>query len=197
MLEKILILFVVLTMAAAPDAAAQLFDRPNRINVHLTGGKSITTWHGQADYQALNVETSRAISNRTELGIVVSPMQFWRPRSWFGDQYGDGNEKVYGIAGSLLGRYHFGSDSSAIRPYVELAGGPMWTTKQVPAATSQLNFITQPGFGVTLFPRERYALVVGYRFAHISNSGLASRNPGLNVHSFLIGTQLRPMPGRR
>ena len=30
----------------------------------------------------------------------------------------------------------------------------------------------------------------GYRFSHISNGGLTGRNPGLNIHSILIGTRL-------
>ncbi|HEX9983214.1 MAG TPA: acyloxyacyl hydrolase [Thermoanaerobaculia bacterium] len=183
-------------LAIALPAEAQLFGRPDRVNVSMTGGKSMTTWHGQADYQSLNIELSRALSYRTEAGIIVAPTQLWQPRSWFGDQYGDGNEKVQAISGAFLVRRYFG-ESHVVRLYVEGAVGPMWSEKQVPAATSQLNFISQPGIGVTLFPRSRYAVQMGYRFAHISNSGLSSRNPGLNVHSFVIGTQLRPMPRRR
>jgi hypothetical protein len=191
-----LLIFAALFAIGLP-ADAQLFGWPDRVNVSMTGGKSITTWHGQADYQSLNIELSRALSHRTEVGFIVAPTQLWQPRSWFGDQYGDGNEKVQAISGAFLLRRHFGDTNRAVRLYVEGAVGPMWSEKQVPAATSQLNFISQPGIGVTLFPRSRYAVQMGYRFAHISNSGLSSRNPGLNVHSFVIGTQLRPMPARR
>jgi hypothetical protein len=83
-----------------------------------------------------------------------------------------------------------------VQPYLEMGSGPMWASRRVPAATSRFNFITQTGFGVVVYPQRTSALVIGYRFAHISNAGYAPRNPGLNVSSLLIGVQVNPMRRR-
>ena len=55
-----------------------------------SGGKSLKTWHGQATIEALNIEIGRALTPRMELAFVFAPMYIRQPRSWFGDQFGDG-----------------------------------------------------------------------------------------------------------
>jgi hypothetical protein len=60
----------------------------------------------------------------------------------------------------------------------------------VPAATSHFNFATQAGFGVILMTRADFGMFAGYRFWHVSNGGIVSRNPGLNVNGFVIGSRL-------
>jgi hypothetical protein len=67
----------------------------------------------------------------------------------------------------------------------------MWSNRRIPAATSKLNFNSQLGLGVVLFPNARMPIFAGYRFFHISNGGLTGRNPGLNVNGFFVGTNLR------
>jgi hypothetical protein len=153
--------------------------------VVLTAGKSFTNWHGQADLQSLSFEWTRQRWKNVEAGFAVSPQIFWRPRSWFGYDYGNGNEKVNAIGASILARYRF-RQRRAFRPYAELAIGPVIAEKQVPAATSQFNVATQPGFGVDIG-----AVRIGYRFSHISNGGIAPRNPGLNVSSIVFGFAFR------
>lgn len=172
-------------------ASAQGFDR---ISVHAAGGKSITTWHGQATIETLNIEASRTIRPRTELAFVFAPMFIRQPRSWFGNQFGDGEENVKAISGALLLRRTFRNETI----YVEAGTGPMWAERRVPAATSRFNFHSQFGAGFVLFPRNRVSMVIGYRFGHISNGGYAPRNPGLNVSSLVIGTRFRSgTTGRR
>ena len=170
------------------SVSAQTFDR---FSVNVTGGKSNTNWHGQATLQALNIEMGRALWPHTELAFVVSPMVVRQPRSWFGNTYGDGEENVRAIGGTLLIRHRFREDSDRASFYVEAGTGPMWAEKRVPAATSRFNFHSQAGAGVVVFPRSRTSLIVGYRFGHISNGGYAPRNPGLNVSSLVIGTRIR------
>lgn len=159
--------------------------------VYVTGGQSHANWHGQADVQALNVEMGRALSPRTDIAFVVAPMNLWQPRSWFGDQYGDGHENVGAISGSLLLRRRFNIDSPRVQWYAEGSTGPMWAEKAVPASTSRFNFVSQAGFGAVFLPRGRWPLIAGYRFMHISNGGYSPRNPGMNVSSLILGVQLR------
>jgi hypothetical protein len=67
----------------------------------------------------------------------------------------------------------------------------MWSNRRIPAATSKLNFNSQLGLGIVLFPNARMPLFAGYRFFHISNGGLTGRNPGLNVNGFFVGARVR------
>jgi hypothetical protein len=168
-------------------ASADMLDE---IRVYGMGGKSMTNWHGQADLQAVHIELAHAFSRRTTLAVVVSPMNVYQPRSWFGDLYGDGSESVPAIATSALLRRTFRTEARAPW-YLELAFGPMWAEKRVPAATSHFNFISTGGVGFVLNPQGRNPVMLGYRFMHISNAGIEPRNPGLNVSAIVLGVQLR------
>jgi accessory colonization factor AcfC len=184
---------LVLAVVLALPMAAQTFDD---IRVYGAGGKSTTTWHGQADVQTLNVELGHALSPRTTVGVVLAPVNLWQPRSWFGDQFGDGNESVRAMSASLLIRRTFRLQSS-IQPFLEMSTGPMIAEKRVPASTSRFNFITQWGAGVVFNGQGRFPFFAGYRVMHISNGGYAPRNPGLNVGAAVAGVQLRSATRRR
>jgi hypothetical protein len=157
----------------------------------ITGGKSITTWHGQADLQSVAFEYTRSRSPRTDLGVAVAPQVLWQPRSWFGNLFGDGNETVRAVTASIVVRRRFFTNSSRLQPYIEGSIGPMWADKAIPAATSRFNVATEPGAGVVLWPRSRHPLIIGYRFSHLSNGGYSPRNPGLNVSSLVLGVAAR------
>lgn len=157
--------------------------------VSFVAGRSHASWHGQAEMQALNIEMGRAVTPRLDVAFVFAPTRFDQPRSWFGDQYGDGNEDVNALAGALLVRYRF-AEKSRLPFFVEAAMGPMWAEKAVPASTSRFNFMSHFGAGVVLMPRARFPLVAGYRFHHISNGGYSPRNPGVNVSSVTLGLRL-------
>ena len=169
------------------SAAAQTF---NDIRVYATGGTSSSGEHGQADYHALHLELGHALSPRTTAALVVSPTNVWQPRSWFGDQYGDGNESVQALAASVLIRRTFRIESP-VQWYLDASTGPMFSEKRVPASTSRFNFVTQGGAGVVFNASGRVPILAGYRFSHVSNGGYSPRNPGLNVSSIVVGVRLR------
>ncbi|HEX2831708.1 MAG TPA: acyloxyacyl hydrolase [Thermoanaerobaculia bacterium] len=167
------------------------------VDVSLIGGKSITTWHGQADLQALHVSVVHPLSPRTEVSFGVAPVTLWQPRSWFGEEFGDGHERVRALATSVMIRRTFGRASNRLHWFVEGGTGPMVAEKRVPASTSRFNFMTQAGGGVELMPNARFPLFLAYRFLHISNGGYAPRNPGLNVSSLSVGVRFRTATTRR
>ena len=169
--QILLLVLVVSTPAAKCDELAFI----------LGAGKSFTTWHGQADVHSAGLEWVRTRSERLDLGLAVTPQVFWQPRSWFGYQYGNGNEKVQAIGVSAVARYYFAS-RHRIAPYVDVATGPVWAEKRVPAATSHFNWATEPGVGIR---SGRFR--IGYRFSHVSNGGIEPRNPGLNISSLVMG----------
>lgn len=174
-------------------ASAQTFDE---IRLVAAGGKSSTTWHGQADVQLLQLELGHTLSPRTTVAVTGGAVNLWQPRSWFGDQFGDGNESVRALAASVLVR-HAWRAGSRVRPYIEGATGPMIAEKRVPASTSRFNFMTQAGAGLILNAGGRVPVFTGYRFLHISNGGYSPRNPGLNVSAFVVGLQVRSATQRR
>jgi opacity protein-like surface antigen len=159
--------------------------------VYVTSGQSNETWHGQAKMTGVNIELISARSSRTDIGFVLTPLTFDQPKSWFGDEYGDGSEDVSALLGSLLLRRRFNTDSTRLQFYGETSIGPMWAEKPVPASTSRFNFATQFGAGVMLLPQSRFPIIAGYRFMHLSNGGYSPRNPGLNLSSVILGVRYR------
>ena len=176
------VLFVALLLPLAAFAQNR-----NAIEVSLTGGKSITNWHGQADVQVLTVGLVRPFTKHTDISVLLTPIHLWQPRSWFGDQYKDGNESAQAIGAAILLRRTFGFRTSNVQYYFEGGTGPLIANKRVPAATSHFNFMSQAGAGLILRPNSPNPILLGYKFLHISNGGYASRNPGLNVSSLLVG----------
>lgn len=161
------------------------------VAVYATGGQSRKKFQGQANVWSVNIEVGRALSPRTDVAFVLAPTTFDQPLSWFGDQFGEGNEDVRALAGSLLLRRKFNVDSSRVHVYAEALAGPMWAEKAVPATTSRFNFVSQVGTGVVLMPRARFPVIVGYRFLHVSNGGYSPRNPGLDISSVIVGVRVR------
>lgn len=186
---------LLLLLGAQPLAASG----PDWVSTTAGAGESFANWHGQANVRALEIELGRALSPRTDAAVLVTPMTFHQPRSWFGDLPGEGHEDVRAITVALLLRRRFNSDSARLQFHGEISSGPMWSERPVPAATSHFNFATQFGAGITLMPESRVSIVAGYRFLHISNGGYSPRNPGLNVSAVVIGMRynLQPRAARR
>ena len=178
-----------LAVLVVPATAAERSDEGRAFTFFVAGGRSIRTWHGQATISSVHLEWSQPYRWKSQLALDIAPYTIRQPRSWFGDQYHDGDETVHAMAVALILRRTF-RPQSPIRPYVEAGTGPMWATGRVPAATSHFNFATQAGFGLILMARPNFGLYAGYRFWHVSNGGLSSRNPGLNVNGIVIGSRL-------
>ena len=74
-------------------------------------------------------------------------------------------------------------------PYIETAGGVLFSNMTVPTGTSRVNFTPQAAIGLH-FLGERFNWSVEIRYEHISNAGLASPNPGINTIQARIGVGL-------
>ena len=71
-------------------------------------------------------------------------------------------------------------------PYIELGGGVLFTTHDVPSRTSTVNFTPSAAFG-THFLGERMAWTLEGRYLHISNAGLSRFNSGINTFEVRLG----------
>jgi len=97
------------------------------------------------------------------------------------------NNTVYG-AGLNPGLFKWNfTRGRKIAPFVELGGGLLFTRSDVPPGTSTINFTPQVGFGMHIFTSEKRAVTLTGRYVHISNSGLATPNPGINTIQFSVG----------
>jgi len=95
-------------------------------------------------------------------------------------------------AGSVYGgsfkpavwRWNFVSGEK-IAPYVSVAGGILFSTRDLPAAnTSWVNFTPEAALGAHVFLKPGRALLVEGAYVHHSNAGLSSYNPGYNASLF-------------
>jgi lipid A 3-O-deacylase len=71
-------------------------------------------------------------------------------------------------------------------PYMEIDGGLLFTTDQVPPGTSNVNFTPGAAVGVQFFGHH-WNPMIGVRYMHISNAGLSEPNPGINTVQVMIG----------
>ena len=92
------------------------------------------------------------------------------------------------FGGSLVLKYNFLSFGRWM-PFWDGGAGMLWTdlAPRIPEQSTQFNFILQTGPGVSFFVSENWAITVGFRFHHISNSGIGNRNIGLNAWLFNLG----------
>jgi len=104
--------FAVTALLFTLTLSAQTFDD---LRVVGAGGKSIITWHGQADLQLLQFELGHSWSPRTTVALAGGVANLWQPRSWFGNQYHDGNEPVRALTASALLR-HAWRPGARLRP---------------------------------------------------------------------------------
>jgi hypothetical protein len=106
-------------------------------------------------------------------------------------------ETVFGFGVSpLLWRWNF-EPRGRYAPFAQLSGGALWTTHPVPERTTTANFTANAGAGVRILLKSQQALVLMYRFDHISNGNRLERNPGVNAHALHFGVSLlRPRKQR-
>ncbi len=91
---------------------------------------------------------------------------------------------VAGLA--ALGRWVF-AGWSGVRPYVEAGAGVVGGQVNLPQMNCDVNFVVEAGPGLLLFVSRTAAVTVGYRFHHVSNADLCSRNRSLNSSLFTVG----------
>jgi len=73
-------------------------------------------------------------------------------------------------------------------PFIELGGGAVRTTRNLPAGdTSNFNFVARGGGGVQVATRRNQSLELSLRWWHVSNANLGARNPEFNGVQFSVG----------
>lgn len=93
---------------------------------------------------------------------------------------------AYGVGLNPLGlKWNF-IPRGRVVPYLELGGGTLFTTHDVPPGTSAVNFTSGAALGMH-FLRGEHNISMEVRYMHISNAGLANPNPGVNTVQVRLG----------
>jgi len=180
---------LILLLLFSPGVASAFDLMPREFNVDLSSGRSPMNFHGHSVFRSIHFEVvgESALARRwlhADAGASIAYSDIRQARSWFGYRYGDPDDSVRAVSTFFFVRRYWN------QLYAEVGTGPMWSNRRVPAATSRLNMDSQLGFGAVLFRASRMPLRAGYRFSHISNGGATGRNPGLNVHSIVVGARV-------
>jgi lipid A 3-O-deacylase len=74
------------------------------------------------------------------------------------------------------------TSAKKIIPFLELAGGVLFTNNDVPVTTNTVNFTPQGGIGFHfLRENKKQAVTASIKYLHVSNAKLASHNQGVNA----------------
>jgi lipid A 3-O-deacylase len=93
---------------------------------------------------------------------------------------------AYGVGFAPLGlKWNF-QRRGHISPYLELTGGVVFTSHDVPTGTNTVNFMDQAALGMHILGA-KHNVSVELRYMHISNAGLATPNPGINTVQVRLG----------
>lgn len=93
---------------------------------------------------------------------------------------------AYGVGFSPLGlKWNF-ERHGRLSPYLELNGGILFTNRNVPTWTNDVNFTPAAALGTHILGA-KYNWSLELRYLHISNAGLGRLNPGLNTVEVRLG----------
>jgi hypothetical protein len=153
---------------------AQEFGFYTGAGISIPGGSP-----GSHDYGMAAGRWSRVMANfwggAFEYGVEVYPVLVVKQTT-----------TVYAGGGSPLQlRYNFLTKNKVV-PYLEIGGGMLGSSAQLPENTYRFNFIDQGSLGVQWLRKGHPSFQTGIRYQHISNAGLGNHNPGINS-MFLFG----------
>ena len=92
---------------------------------------------------------------------------------------------AYGAGVNPMGLKWIFATRGDVQPYLELNGGTLFTSHEVPTGTSTVNFTSGAAFGVHFL--RKHAWTIEAHYMHISNAGMTSPNPGVNTVQVRVG----------
>jgi hypothetical protein len=73
-----------------------------------------------------------------------------------------------------------------ISPYIELGGGALISTREIPIGEARFNFTPTGAIGVNLL-RGKYHWSIDFRYFHISDAQITAFNPGTDTFGLRVG----------
>jgi lipid A 3-O-deacylase len=185
--------FLFLLLVARPlDAQAHLPEAPPSnwdfgAFVVVATGEENTNSFSEAQILTAGVSAGRVLTDEIGKGWRRSRFEYaaslipvfrqFRPQSI----YGGGFEPV-------ILRWNSSLRAGRVSPYIELAGGGLWTNTNLPVGnTSDFNFTARGGGGIKISRTPRQSVDLGIRWGHISNANLGVQNPEFNGIQVSLG----------
>ena len=182
------LLFAIFLLLIASAADAQSEGRPeeggHELQVWTGGGHSVpggtkdtSVWNAGVRYGWILTSPHGPgfLNGRFELAVDAVPafLVFQRANT------------VYGAGLNPVGFKWIFATRGRVAPFIELNGGVLFTTHDVPTGTSTINFTPGAAFGMYFFGERAWSVDV--RYLHISNAGLTVPNPGVNTLEVRLG----------
>jgi len=184
-MRRVLLLWAVIACASA--ALAQ--DPTNKIDLGIWGGggHSVPGGTGDVSIFTAGVRLGRVLTGDHGSGFLRGNFEY--AVDLVPVYVVHLNDSTYGAGFNPINlKWNFTSHERVV-PYLELGGGTLFSTSEVPPGTSTVNFRTHLSLGMH-FKGSRSsnrAATLEARYEHISNAGLAMPNPGINSVQFLLG----------
>jgi hypothetical protein len=152
---------------------------------------------GRAEY-VVEATSSGALSFYMELMPVIvvdrvpryhTAMQ-WQPPGgpMVGTKVWDAPAMVYGAGVTPAGVQLYGNVTRMVSLFGNLSGGVAWFTRDMPVPDARrLNFLLDVGGGIRVARDGGSALLLGFKFHHMSNAGLGRENPGIDGNVVYAG----------
>lgn len=101
-------------------------------------------------------------------------------------------EHTYGAGVSPIGLKLNFRRSNKIQPFASTSGGFLYFTDDVPVpGAARFNFTYDFGGGVQIVKESGRAIMIGYKYNHISNGYHSPINPGVDVQMIYVGYSWR------
>jgi len=174
--------------AVGQDLASQSLRRNTwELGLWAAGGKTLKGG-ARAEFFQVGARVGRVLTNQHLKGWARGNFE------WAADlmpayvAFQRGQTVYGGSLTPLILKWNF-TRSRRVAPFLELAGGLLFTDSKVPPGdTSKVNFTPGGGFGVHVFTRANRAVTFESHFTHISNAQIGSLNPGFDaVLMFRVG----------
>ncbi len=178
---------LLLLLACAPAARAQSAPEQGTHELELWTGGGHSVGGGIGDIGAWNVGLRYGwiltsprgpgfLCGQFEYAVDVVPV-YWvfEPK---GTAYGM-------VLDPIALKWDFRSHGRIV-PYLELSGGTLFTSRNVPPGILWVNFASGGAAGVYSMGK-KHAWSAELRFTHISNAGLTTPNPGVNTLQVRLG----------
>ena len=182
---KKLSLITLLLLCSAPAWTQRLEDGGHEIQLWSGGGHSVAGGTSNTGVWNLGLRYGWIVTRphgpgflkgRFEYAVDAVPMFLvFQPAN-----------TAYGVGLNPLDlKWNFATRGNFV-PFLELDGGTLFSTHEVPSGTSSVNFTSSAALGTHIL-REKYDWSLEVRYMHISNAGLTTPNPGVNTVQIRVG----------
>ena len=98
----------------------------------------------------------------------------------------ESGDTTWGLGANLMYEHHFVARGRVL-PVWKVGTGILYAEREVPMNVTKFNFSLLTALGADFMLSDSSALFLGYRFHHVSNANTGTTNPGVNVHTIVLG----------